>query len=63
MPNAPFTIGGYLDEDGKIVDEMTGLIDDVRIYSRALSASEIKALAADSQRQSPAPKFSRNSSP
>jgi hypothetical protein len=63
MPSAPFTIGGYLDEDGKIVDEMTGLIDDVRIYSRALSASEIKALAADSQRQSPALKVSRNSRP
>jgi hypothetical protein len=63
MPQTPFTIGSYLDDDGKIVDEMSGLIDDVRIYNRALSAREIKALAADSERQSPAPKFSRNSSP
>jgi len=63
MPDAPFTIGSYLDDDGKIVDEITGLVDDVRIYSRALSAGEIKALAADSQRQAPVPTVSRNSSP
>jgi hypothetical protein len=63
MPDTPFTIGSYLDKDGKIVDEMSGLIDDVRIYNRALSATEIKALAASSHRQSPAPTVSRNSSP
>jgi hypothetical protein len=63
MPETPFTIGAYLNDEGKIVDEMSGLIDDVRIYSRALSASEIKVLATDSQSQSSAAKFSRNSSP
>ena len=63
MPETPFTIGSYLDDDGKIVDEMSGLIGDVRIYNRALSASQIKALASESQRQSPALKVSRNSSP
>jgi hypothetical protein len=52
MPDTPFTIGSYLDARGKIVDEMTGLIDDVRIYDRALSAREIKALAASSQHRS-----------
>ena len=63
MPETPFTIGAYLDDHGKIVDEMSGLIDDVRIYSRALSAREINSLAADAARQSSAPRFSRNSSP
>jgi concanavalin A-like lectin/glucanase superfamily protein len=48
MPNVPFTIGSYLDDHGKIIDEMTGLIADVRIYDRALSVGEIKALAATS---------------
>jgi hypothetical protein len=42
---------------------MSGLIDDVRIYNRALSASEIRELTSDSHRQSPVPKLSRNSSP
>lgn len=46
MPDVPFTIGAYLDDDQKIVDEISGRIDDVRIYARALSASEIRALAA-----------------
>jgi hypothetical protein len=63
MPETPFTIGSYLDGDGKIIDEMSGLIDDVRIYNRALSASEIRALATDSARQVPEPTLSRNSSP
>lgn len=45
MPETPFTIGGYLDSNGRIVDEMTGRIDDVRIYARALSADEILNLA------------------
>jgi hypothetical protein len=63
MPETPFTIGSYLDDDGKIVDEMSGLIDDVRIYNRALSASEIRELASGSHRQSPEPKVSLNSSP
>ena len=60
MPDTPFTIGAYLDKHHKIVDEMSGLIDDVRIYDRALSASEIKALDA---RQAPVPTVTRNSSP
>jgi Concanavalin A-like lectin/glucanases superfamily len=51
MPDTPFTIGSYLDDHGKIVDEMSGMIDDVRIYDRALSAREIGALAAGSHRQ------------
>jgi hypothetical protein len=55
MPDVPFTIGAYLDDHGKIVDEMSGMIDDVRIYSRALSAREIEALAAGSERQVPDP--------
>ena len=46
MPDVPFTIGAYIDDDGKIVDEMSGRIDDVRIYSRALSEREIRALAS-----------------
>ncbi|MBK6864878.1 MAG: LamG domain-containing protein, partial [Ideonella sp.] len=45
MPAVPFTIGGYLDDAGRIVDEMAGLIDDVRIYARALTADEILQLA------------------
>ncbi len=45
MPETPFTIGGYLDNNGHIVDEVTGRIDDVRIYARALSADEIVHLA------------------
>jgi alpha-N-arabinofuranosidase len=51
MPEVPFTIGSYLDDHGKIIDEMTGAIDDVRIYNRALSGDEIKALAASSRKQ------------
>jgi hypothetical protein len=45
MPDDPFTIGAYIDDDGKIVDEMSGRIDDVRLYSRALSGREIGTLA------------------
>jgi hypothetical protein len=44
MPEVPFTIGGYLEDSGRIVDEITGRIDDVRIYARALSAAEIRKL-------------------
>lgn len=40
----PLTIGGYLKrEDGRIIDEITGRIDDVRIHNRVLSAAEIQA--------------------
>ena len=45
MPEAPFTMSGYLDDSGAIVDEITGRIDDVRIYARALSAAEIREVA------------------
>ena len=44
MPEAPFTISGYLDKDGAIVDEMTGTLDDVRIYNRALSGRAIRTV-------------------
>ena len=48
MPELPFTIGGYVDDNGAIVDELTGRLDDVRIYDRALSDKEIRALAGAS---------------
>jgi len=44
MTEMPFTISGYLDEDGNIIDEITGRVDDVRIYNRALGAGEINAI-------------------
>ena len=43
--DAPFTISGYLDGSGRIIDEITGRLDDVRIYNRALSAEEIQKAA------------------
>ncbi len=43
MPDSPFTISGYLDESGQIVDEITGKLDDVKIYRRVLGESEIMA--------------------
>lgn len=46
MPDVPFTVSGYLDENGKIVDEITGLIDEVRVYNRALDAEEIENIYA-----------------
>jgi hypothetical protein len=45
MPEVPFTLSGYLDDSGEIVDEITGRLDDVRIYARALSATEIRQVA------------------
>jgi Concanavalin A-like lectin/glucanases superfamily len=47
MPDLPYTLGGYLDSDNRIVDEMTGRIDDVRIYDRALSQSQIGAVMGE----------------
>jgi hypothetical protein len=44
MPDVPFTISGYLDPEGEIVDEITGRVDDVRIYNRVLSADEIMGI-------------------
>lgn len=45
MPEVPFTLSGYLDDSGEIVDEITGRLDDARIYARALSATEIRQVA------------------
>lgn len=47
MPELPFTIGGYLDDKNQIVDEITGRLDDVRIYNRALTPTQIEALHAE----------------
>lgn len=44
MPDTPFTISGYFAKDGAIVDEISGRIDDVRIYDRALTVAEIHSL-------------------
>lgn len=44
MPEGPFTVSGYLDGTGKIVDEITGRIDEVRIFNRALDPAEIQAI-------------------
>jgi len=41
MPETPFTISGYFKKSGIIVDEITGKIDDVRIYNRVLTNDEI----------------------
>ena len=35
------TISGYRDTKGKIIYEITGKIDDVKIYNRALNDKEI----------------------
>ncbi len=50
MPNgnADLTIGG-VNSAGNIVQEINGLIDDVRIYNRALTASEIQTLYAQTK--------------
>ena len=47
MPNEPFTISGYLNEAGEIIDEITGRLDDVRIYNRALNETEIRSVYSD----------------
>jgi Concanavalin A-like lectin/glucanases superfamily len=39
----PLTIGAYLDHNGVVVDEISGRLDDVRIYNRALTAAEVKS--------------------
>ena len=49
MPDAPFTLSGYLDDSNTIVDEITGRLDDVRIYDRALSGDEVSALASSTR--------------
>jgi hypothetical protein len=48
LPNGPvtsFTLGGYVDAQGEH-ELWNGRLDDVRLYNRALTAAEIKALAA-----------------
>jgi len=47
MPEAPFTVGAYVDDEGNIVDEMSGMISDARIYDGALSADAIASLFAE----------------
>ena len=42
VADSPFTISGYFDESGEIVDEITGKLDDVRIYNRALTEANIR---------------------
>jgi hypothetical protein len=44
MPEGPFTLSGYFDDDGDVIDEMTGLLDDVRIYDRALDQEQIRSI-------------------
>ena len=44
MTDDPFTISGYLDEAGQTIDEISGSIDELRIYARALSAAEINGV-------------------
>jgi hypothetical protein len=46
MPPAsePVRIGQLVMQDGSILDSFNGLIDDVRLYNRALSASEVQQL-------------------
>jgi hypothetical protein len=44
MPSTPMTIGGYLDDEGGIVDELAGQVDEVRVYNRALSSAELTGL-------------------
>jgi len=44
MPDRPFTISGYFNAQGGIVDEVYGLVDDVRLYARALDAQEIDTI-------------------
>lgn len=50
MPEGPFTVSGYLDNSGNIVDEITGRIDEVRIFNRVLEPGEIRAIHAAESR-------------
>lgn len=42
--NDDLIIGGFEDDDGEMQDVFEGVIDDVRLYSRVLSSSEIELL-------------------
>jgi len=44
MDESPFLISGYINNNNQIVDEITGKIDDVRIYNKALNQTEIQAI-------------------
>ncbi len=44
MAESDFLISGYINGGGQIIDEITGKIDDVRIYNEALSQSDIEAI-------------------
>lgn len=43
--DTPVVIGANLDYDGQVTSPFDGIIDEVRLYSRALSAQEIASLA------------------
>jgi len=42
--DSPITMSGYLSGAGATVDEITGRLDDVRFYDRALGAADIRAI-------------------
>ena len=44
MRELPFLISGYINTNGQIIDEITGKIDDVRIYDRVLNGTEIQEI-------------------
>jgi len=44
MPDDDFTIGAYVDDQGEIVDELSGRMSWVQIYSRAFSSANIQKL-------------------
>ena len=44
MRDLPFLISGYINTNGQIIDEITGKIDDVRIYDRVLNGTEIQEI-------------------
>ena len=48
-PVTAFMLGGYADADGQLGDReelWRGRLDEVRVYGRALSANEVRALTA-----------------
>jgi hypothetical protein len=55
-------IGGYISTDGKVVRTIKGAIDDLRIYSRALSDNEVKLLASTASSSSTATNSSSSKS-
>ncbi len=59
IPAAPFTLGAYYDQDGEIVDELPGYLDDVRIYSGAMTPKNIRKLFESTGPDATLPKRSR----